>query len=85
MILGKAFLRRAKSCGMIIRAQIPFPADPIVDFFRERIEKKSVDGEIAAQRVGLGAGKDNFLRPPTVLVISLQREKWRPGIAVCLR
>ena len=55
MILGKPFLRRADGADDF-RAQILFAADPVVKFFRERIEEKPVDGEIAALRVGLGAG-----------------------------
>ena len=74
MVLGKAFLRRADGADDF-RAQILFAADPIVNFFRERIVKKPVDGEIAAQRVGLGAGENDLLRTPAIPVIRLGPER----------
>ena len=70
MVLGKPFLRRADGADDF-RAQILFAADPVVDFFRERIVKKPVDGEIAAERVGFRAGENDFLRPPAVAVFRL--------------
>ena len=70
MVFGKAFLRRADGADDF-RAQILFAADPVVDFFGNRIVKQSVDGEIAAQRIGLGAGENNFCRAAAIPVIRL--------------
>ena len=70
MILGKPFLRRADGADDF-RAQILFAADPVVEFFRERIVEKPVDGEIAALRVGLGIAENDFLRTPAILIIRL--------------
>ncbi len=70
MILAETFFRFANRPDYF-RAQILFAANPVVDFFRERVVKKSVHREIPAQRIGLGIGKNNFLRPATVLIIRL--------------
>ena len=44
-------------------------------FSRERIVKKSVHREVAARRIGLGVGEDDFLRPPAIAVIRLGAER----------
>ncbi len=73
MIFAKAFFRLADGADDF-RAQIFFAADPVVDFFCERIVEKSVDGEIAARRVGLGVGEDDFFRTAAILIIRLGAE-----------
>ena len=65
MVLGKPFLRRADGADDF-RAQILFAADPIVELFRDRIVEKSVHGEIAPLRIGLGVGEGDLLRMPAV-------------------
>ena len=70
MVFAKTFFRFANRADDF-RAQILFAADPVVNFFCERIVKKPVHGEIAAQRVGFGVCKNNFFRTATVLVIRL--------------
>ena len=74
MIFTKAFLRRTNRADDF-SAQIFFTADPVVDFLRERIVKKSVHGEIAAQRIGLGVGENDFFRATAILVIRLGAER----------
>ncbi len=74
MVFGKTFFRFA-NCSDNSCAQIFFAADPVVDFLRERIVKKSVHREIAARRVRLGIGENHFLRAPAVLVIRLGAER----------
>src|ERR1039458_5760723 len=70
MIFAKTFLRHADGADDFC-AQIFFAADPVVDFFCERIVEQSVHREIAAQRIGLGVGENNFLRAAAILVIRL--------------
>src|ERR1035437_3767129 len=74
MIFAKAFLRRTNRADDF-RAQIFFTADPVVDFLRERIVKKSVDSENPAQRIGLGVGENDFFRATAILVIRLGAER----------
>ena len=74
MVLGKPFFRLANGADDF-RAQILFAADPVVDFFCERIVKQPVDGEITALRIGLGAGENDFLRAAAVPVIRLGAER----------
>ncbi len=56
---------------MILRAQILFAADPVVKLFRNRIEEKPVDGEIAPLRVGFGIAENDLFRTPAIPVIRL--------------
>src|ERR1700683_1060419 len=73
MIFAKSFFRLANRANYF-RAQIFFAANPVVDFFCERIAEKSVHGEIAARRVSLGVGEDDYLRTTTILIIHLGAE-----------
>ena len=73
MIFAETFFRFA-NCADDFCAQILFAADPVVDFFRERIVKKSVHREITARRIRLGVGENNFFRPAAILVIRLRAE-----------
>ncbi len=70
MILAKAFLRRTDGADDF-GAEILLTADPVVDFFRERVVEKPVDREIAALCVGLGIGENHRFRAATILVIRL--------------
>jgi hypothetical protein len=64
------------------RAQIFFAANPVVQFFRDRIVKQTVHGEIAARGIARSASANvTFLRPPAVAGNPPRRETWRPEIA----
>ena len=70
MVFGEPFARRADGADDF-RAQIFFTADPIVELFRGRIVEKSVHGEIAPLRIGLGVTERDLLRMPAVAIIRL--------------
>ena len=73
MVFAKAFLRRTNGANNF-GTQIFFTADPVMDFFCQRIIKKSVHREITAQSIGPGAGETDFFRPPAILIVRLGAE-----------
>jgi len=70
MVFGKPFARRADGADDF-RAQILFAAYPVMELFRDRIIEKSVHGEVAALRIGLGVAERDLLRMPAVAIIRL--------------
>ena len=74
MILAKAFLRRADGADNF-GPQVLFAANPVVDFFRERIVKQPVHREIATRGIGFGIGKHHRLRPAAILIVRLSAER----------
>ena len=70
MVFGEPFARQADGADDF-RAQIFFTADPIVELFRGRIVEKSVHGEIAPLRIGLGVTERDLLRMAAIAIIRL--------------
>ena len=73
MIFAKAFFRLADRTNDF-RMQIFFATNPVVNFFCERIVKKSVHREITARRIRLGIGENDLLRTPAILIFRLGPE-----------